>query len=132
MELSGRMKNIEIESKLKVFSFGRIQDAATLIEKLKKHGIPTDDFLAYAAEEKRRRVQAEKEILKVQAATEKRLPKCPSCGIAMILRPVHPPDPETGDPGDPAEGSHWTCKKCYFGKYDPRPVEEIRKSIGLE
>jgi predicted RNA-binding Zn-ribbon protein involved in translation (DUF1610 family) len=112
-----------LENALKGFTFGQVQDAATLLKALEKHGISRSDFLAHVAEEKRRRVQARREIEKRRTEVEKRLPKCPTCGIAMILRPA-------GE--DPKDGSHWTCPKCRFGKYDPRTVEEIQKSIGLD
>jgi len=132
MELPGRMKNTEIELNLKAFSFGQKQDAATLLKTLKKHGISTDDFLSYVQEEKRRSVQARKQIEKRRSEILKRIPKCRDCGGLMVLRPVHPPDLEINDPGDPSEGSHWWCKGCAYGEYDPRPVEEIQKSIGLD
>lgn len=118
----------DLKKAIASFTFGQLQDAATLIKTLERNGISTSDFLAYVDDEKRRRVQARER----RAEINRRLPKCPTCGIPMVLREVHPPDPGIGDPGDPSEGSHWTCPKCRFGRYDPRPILEIRKSIGMD
>lgn len=112
-----------IESACRAFNFGQIQDAATLLKTLAKQGISTDDFLTYVGKEKRRRVQARKRIEKRRAEIERRLPKCPSCGIAMILRPA-------GE--DPEDGSHWTCPKCRFGRYDPRASSQILEILDIK
>lgn len=116
---------------LAAFSFGRLQDAATLIRTLEEKGIDRDEFLAYVDGKKERRFKMMEGARKCRADAERRLPKCPTCGIPMVLRETHPPDPEIGDPGDPSEGTHWTCPKCRFGRYDPRAIREIRRSIGL-
>jgi hypothetical protein len=112
-----------IENALKVFSFGQMRDAATLLGALEKHEISTDDFLAYVAEEQRRRVREGKRIERRRSEILERLPKCPSCGSAMVLRPAGP---------DPEDGSHWTCPDCRLGQFDERPVGAIRKSLGLD
>lgn len=44
-------------------------------------------------------------------------PKCPKCGEIMRLSP--------GDDDD----SHWTCTRCRFGIYEPRPFHEIIDEI---
>lgn len=107
-----------IRDALKAFSFGRIQDAATIIKALERNGISTGDFLAHVAKEKRRRVR--KQIEEQRAGIERGVAKCPSCRIPMVLRAAGP---------DPEDGSHWTCPRCRFGRYDPRPVQDVQKSI---
>ena len=111
----------EMETIVAAFSFGQLQDAATLIKTLGKAGYSPENLIEY--------VDARKGKIELRKKIAERSPKCPSCKVPMVLRAAHPPDPKTGDPGDPSEGSHWTCPKCRFGKYDPRSTEAIMKIL---
>lgn len=111
-----------ISRKLASFSFGQIQTAATLLKVLKRHGITVDDFLSFVAEEKRHRIQGRDRMERRLQEIERCLPKCPSCGTPMIFRPA-------GE--DPGDGSHWTCPRCRFGRYDPRGVEKVRRTSSV-
>lgn len=102
---------------LKAFGFGAIQDAATLLRVVRRAGHSTDEFLAFVESEKERRIHDLEAMRERIARVEQQMARCPDCGIPMVLR-----DAKDG-------GSHWTCPKCRFGQYDPRPINEIEAEI---
>ncbi len=114
--------HVRMSNKLAAFSFGQLQDCANVVRLLARNAIAVDDFLSFVKEEKRRRFQERGRMEKRVAEIERRLPKCPSCEISMVLRPA-------GE--DPGDGSHWTCPRCRFGRYDPRGVEEVRRTSNV-
>lgn len=132
MDLLMTDRHREISNALQAFSFGQIQDCVSLLSVLERHDLSTTDLRKFVSDERQLRVQGRERMNARQMTIERRLPKCPTCGIPMVLREVRPPDPGIGDPGDPSEGTHWTCLKCRFGRYDRRTIQEVRKSIGMD
>jgi len=105
-----------IEEKLKAFRFGQLQDCVTILKILERNGLDPGDLVRWVDEEKKRRVEIRADMEKRRKKFEAQIPRCPDCKTPMVLRPA-------GE--SPEDGSHWTCPKCRFGRYDPRPVEEI-------
>ena len=107
------------------FTFGQLQDAATLIRVLRRKEIALDDFLAYvdgASRQQQRETDSRDDL-------SRHLPRCPECDTPMVPREAHPPDPESADPGDPEEGSYWACQKCRFSRFDARPLTDIQTEL---
>lgn len=106
---------MDFETIFASFSFGQLQDFATISKHLEKHGLAPNDVASYVREYKDaligKRFDHKLEQLKAR-------PKCPACLIPMVLRPA-------GE--DPEDGSHWTCPKCRYGRYDPRPLDIVWK-----
>ena len=105
-----RIMEKNIEKAISAFSLGQIQDSLALYKHIKKNGFSIQDLQDWV---KGRYRKIDKKNPTKPAA---RPASCPECGFPMIVQPA-------GE--DPEDGSHWTCPKCRFGKYDPRPVSII-------
>jgi len=101
------------------FSFGRLQDIATLIKQLKRNHIPVIKFVEYVEQEKTNRAKINKSNKK---RWEQNTLKCPDCQSPMNLFPVNTvPGDQTGD----GSQSVWMCPKCGETVYNLETVAEI-------
>jgi len=110
----------KIKRAFSAFGFGMLQDIATAVKIMKREGVSSEEFVEYVEEQKRRHVKDSAKMKARREAEIRKLPKCPECKTPMVLRPA-------GE--DPSEGSHWTCPKCRFGRYDARPLSQIQEEL---
>jgi hypothetical protein len=104
-----------------IFNFRTLQETATVLKTLQEKAISIEDFLTWVQKEKHKQRESIERGDRARKAFISRLPKCPDCAAPMSLAPANPEDP--------SEGSHWTCPKCRYGRYDERPPDQIHQGL---
>lgn len=107
---------MKMQKILEAFSFRQLQNAVTILRRLEREGLTSEDLIQHVKAEKQRLANSNTDHEAFTAA----LLKCPTCKLPMVLR-------QAGE--FPEDGSHWTCPKCRYGSYDPRPVNEIMDEV---
>lgn len=107
------------------FTFGQLQDIATLLNHLEINNVSIEVFIEYVEDQKKERVKSIKEQrINLKTAKEKwqRIAlKCPECNTAMSLYPVNS---QTGDQAGDGLNSQWQCPKCWYDEYSTKTIRE--------
>lgn len=114
------------------FSFGQLQDIATMLKQLRLNHISMVEFIKHVEEMKVVKTNISKinteEFKQLTLKWEDRALKCPECSNTMSLFPVNTrPDNQTGDNSK----SQWFCQKCWSTVYSTKTINEILKEIKL-
>jgi ribosomal protein S27AE len=116
-----KMKDKEAWEKLKVFSFGFLQDAVNMLDVCKRNGIGRGQLVRMIEDRKResvaRQERVEREHRKRLEKVEKDFPICPHCNLTMQLF--------NGDDED----AQWLCGKCRYSIYVSEPPHVIMERL---
>jgi len=112
------------------FSFGQLQDIATLLRHLERNNVSVGDYLEYIEQIKIEQAKNKKfnkeRFTKLKELWNKNALKCPECSTVMNLYPVNT------NPRDQVEGnfsSQWLCPKCQYEWFSNRNIKSWMKEI---
>lgn len=123
---------LEIQEKLKFFSFGMLQDLRTLLGKMEKEGVSVPEFKKYmkvrVKEGARLYRELRKDGEKRRKEWEKITRKCPQCKKPLYLRAIKTPEGKANVKG---WKSLWYCisEECTFEEYSKRKTADIIEDL---
>ena len=122
----------EIEKKLEVFGFGKLQDLITLYSVLQRENITFVELKKYVEKTKKINLKVITERKKVfermKEKWERKGKRCPVCAGSLFLRAVNIPKGKANRKGYTC---HWFCPKedCPFEEYTYEDSQEIYRKI---
>jgi len=82
-------KSKEMERKIDIFGYQKIQDYITMTELFKKSGITFSDILSYKKRKEKKEVSLRNFYRQKQEKWQKKAPKCPLCTETLRLRAIN-------------------------------------------
>jgi len=130
--LMTREEIIEIQRKLAVFDFGRLQELLTLFDVLEREGLELEDVKDFIASSIAAQVAFQERLEKVgKKRTEmwnKNTRKCPTCDAPLVARSI---TTKKGKQNVKGYTCHWFCQEenCNFEEYTYEDFKEIYQEI---